>query len=76
MIKSTVEKLAPEIGFEIGASDDVTQSNLLKGFFKGLNNSILDKHKLEMQMCFICDKLDNNSKELILILADFIKNEK
>jgi hypothetical protein len=28
MIKSTVEKMANPIGFEIGASDDITQAEL------------------------------------------------
>lgn len=75
MIKSTIEKMANPIGFEIGCSDDIIQSDLLNGFCRGLNNSILDKHKLEMQICFIVDKLDNKSCDTILLLSEFIKTK-
>lgn len=72
MIKTSIEKLSETIGFEIGASDDVTQSNLLNGFCKGLANS-MDEHKLEMQLCFIADKLDSKSQKVLKELVEFIK---
>ena len=75
MIKSSIEKLAEEIGFEIGTSDDVTQSQLLNSFFKGLRNRIRIDSDLDMQICYIVDKLDKNSKNMIKIFNEFIDIE-
>ena len=72
MIKTSIEKLAEEIGFDIGNSDDVTQSNLINGLCKGLNNSMGD-HKLEMQLCYITDKLTPASEKILLAIVEFIK---
>jgi hypothetical protein len=72
MIKSSVEKLADVIGFEIGMSDDVTQSNLIKGFCNGLANS-MDDNKLGTQICYIVDKLDQKSFKVITEMAKFIE---
>ena len=76
MIKSTIEKMANPIGFEIGTSDDIIQSELLNGFCKGLSNSILDKNSLEMQLCYVSEKLNKTSEDLILHLAEFIKEKR
>lgn len=73
MIKSSVEKLSEVIGFEIGTSDDVSQSNLLNGFCRGLNNSILQKSDLDLQLCYIAEKLDENAENLLINLSEFIK---
>ena len=71
MIKTSIEKLAEEIGFDIGASDDVTQSNLLNGFCKGLSNC-MDNQKLETQLCYVADKLTPQSEKVIEHLMEFI----
>jgi hypothetical protein len=78
MIKSSIEKLSETIGFEIGTSDDVTQANLLNGFCKGLANSITQKSDLDLQLCYISDKLDEKSAKVLIGLVEFIKlkNEK
>lgn len=75
MIKSTVEKMANPIGFEIGSSDDVTQAELLNGFCRGLDNSIRDSEKFAMQICYIVDKLDKKSEKVLLEIAEFIKEK-
>ena len=72
MIKTSIEKLAEEIGFDIGCSDDQTQGNLLNGFCKGIANSMQESNR-ETQLCYIADKLNNKSKEVLLNLAEFIK---
>lgn len=72
MIKSSIEKLASEIGFDIAMSDDKVQSDLLNGFCKGLANS-MDSNKLATQLCYIVDKLDDKSCKTILEIAEFIK---
>lgn len=73
MIKSSVEILAETIGFEIGASDDITQAKLLNAFCKGLNDSILQKSDLEMQLCYISKKLEPKTEKILLGLVEFIK---
>lgn len=73
MIKSTLEKIASEIGFGIGTSDDITQSNLLNGFCEGLNNSIRNSQDLNNQMCYIVKNLSEKSKFIIKELCEFIK---
>ena len=75
MIKTSIEKLAEEIGYDIGASDDITQSKLLNGFCKGLYNSILDEHNFDLQLCYVAEKLTNKTKETLLKLTDFIKEQ-
>lgn len=78
MIESSIKKIADTIGFEIGTSDDVTQAKLINGLCKGLNNSIMQKSDLDMQLCYIADKLDKETEKVLLGLVEFIKlkNEK
>ena len=78
MIKTSIEKLAETIGFEIGTSDDITQALLLNGLCKGINNSIPQKSDLDMQLCYISDKLDEKTEKVLTQLVEFIKlkNEK
>ena len=78
MIESSIKKIADTIGFEIGTSDDVTQAKLINGLCKGLNNSIMQKSDLDMQLCYIADKLDEKTEKVLLGLVEFIKlkNEK
>lgn len=73
MIKTSIEKLAKEIGFDIAHSDDVVQSDLLNGLFEELRRSIPDKHLRDMQLCYIASKLSDKSKEAILELVEFLK---
>jgi hypothetical protein len=72
MIKTSIEKLAYDIGFDIGNSDDITQGLLLNGFSKGLCASMND-NVLNTQLCYIAQKLDKNSKKIIKELFEFIK---
>ena len=76
MIKSSIEKLAEDIGFDIGMSDNETQVKLLNGFCRALSNS-MQSHELEMQICYIVDKLDFKSKDVLKRFYGFIElNEK
>jgi len=72
MIKSSIEKLAEEIGFDIGMSDDQTQANLLNGFANALSSS-MQKQQLEMQLCYISKLLNPKTEELLKNLIEFIK---
>ena len=75
MIRTSIEKLAEEIGYDIGNSDDVTQGNLLNGFCKGLFNSMTDDHKKNMQICYIADKLNSKSASVLKALVEFIEEK-
>ena len=72
MVKTSIEKLAGEIGWDIGNSDDITQANLLNGFCKALSNS-MDKRNREGQICYIVNKLDRNAMEVIEEFMGFIE---
>lgn len=72
MIKTSIEKVAEEIGFDIANSDDVTQGKLLNGFCGGLRDSMQD-HALEMQLCYISKQLSSKSEKIIKVLYEFIE---
>ena len=72
MIKSSIEKLSESIGYDIGNSDDETQSNLINGLCKGLENSIRDRNNLEMQLCYISERLSDKSERILKALVEFI----
>ena len=71
MIKSSVEKMADPIGFDIGMSDDETQAKLLNGFCRALKNS-MQNYDLDMQICSIVEHLDNKSCEVIKAFNEFV----
>lgn len=72
MIKSSIEKIAEDIGFDIGNSDDVTQTNLLNGFCRALKNS-MQPHQLEVQICYIVEKLSPDSLAVMSKIFEFIE---
>lgn len=72
MIKTSIEKISRDIGFDIGSSDDVTQANLLNGFCEAISNS-MDQHRRSLQLCYVADKLSPKSCEILKELAEFIK---
>ena len=71
-VKSSVEKMAEPIGYDIGMSDDETQAALLNGFCKAISNSMQD-HAQETQICYIVDKLSSGSCEIIKKMYSFIE---
>lgn len=64
--------MAEDIGYDIGTSDDVTQSNLLNGFCKGIFDSMNDQ-KLETQLCYVSDKLSDKTCKVLKHLVEFIE---
>ena len=72
MIKSSIEKLAEDIGFDIGNSDDYTQSKLINGLCRGLNNS-MNESSLDTQICYIVDKLSKDSLVIMTKIYSFIE---
>ena len=72
MIKDIIERMADDIGFDIGNSDDVTQAKLLNGFCRGLFNS-MDDRRLESQICYITEKLEPKTKKIMKDIVGFIE---
>jgi len=75
MIKTSIEKISEAIGYDIGASDDETQANLLNGFCKGLDNSINTDGKVDLQICYIVENLTPQSDRIIKLIASFIETK-
>lgn len=71
MIKSSIELIAENIGFDISHSDDHTQANLFNGLGKGFKT--YNSNDFGMQLAYISDKLSNDAEKLILELAEMIK---
>jgi len=63
--------MARDIGFDIGNSDDVTQSNLLNGFAGGVTQ--MSENDQDTQICYIVDKLDSKALVVIKKLHSFIE---
>ena len=72
MIKSSIEKLAETIGFDIAHSDNKVQSDLLNGLFDGIYNS-MDSYKVDTQLCYIVDGISAKTSNAIKKLAEFIE---
>ena len=73
MIKTSIEKLAKDIGFDIGHSDDNVQADLLNGFFDAFcQMNYLNKNT---QICYMSMKLSDKAKKTILEIAEFCKEE-
>lgn len=71
MIKSSIELIAENIGFDIAHSDDHTQANLFNGLAKGFKT--YNNHELGTQLAYISDKLSKDAEKLIIELAEMIK---
>ncbi len=72
MIKTSIEKIAKDIGFDIGNSDDVVQADLLNGLASGLSKTD-NSANYDMQICYIAEKLTKESFRMISKLNDFVE---
>ncbi len=75
MVKSSIEKVAHDIGYDIGHSDDHVQADLINGLASGFSK-IQKDHDYEMQLCYVTDKLTKESFKMIETLNDFVKLKK
>lgn len=73
MIKSSIEKIADSIGFDIALSDDHTQAMLLNGLGKGFK--MMQPSDFSTQCCYIVKDLTPEARNLITELAGFIELE-
>ena len=72
MILSSIEKMAKDIGFDIGASNDQIQADLLNGFCAAIHQTMQQRDR-GTQICYIVDKLDPRSFAILKEIYEFIK---
>ena len=72
MIRTSIEKLSKEIGYDIGSSDDIVQSDMLTGFCHALHDSIRQDNR-DMQLCYIAKRLDKKTHEILKGIVEFIE---
>lgn len=75
MIRTSIEKMADPIGFDIGMSDNITQAALLNGFCRGLGTSCSGLGALDTQACYIADSLDDNAVKVLSRLIQFCESK-
>lgn len=73
MIKSSIELIAENIGFDIANSDDQVQANLLNGLGKGFK--LYNDSNFHTQLCYVSNNLNKETEKLILELAEYIKSK-
>ena len=73
MIKTSIELIAENIGFDIAHSDDRVQADLLNGLGRGFNT--YTDHQLNMQIAYVVQHLKPETKKLILTIAEYLKDE-
>lgn len=73
MIKTSIELIAENIGFDIAYSDDRVQADLLNGLGRGFNT--YSDQNLHMQIAYTVQHLKPETKKLILTLAEYLKDE-
>lgn len=66
-----VERMAGQIGVDIGRSNSHTQATLISGLAAGLLGGGWDDSALDMQCAYIADDLSPGAKALIVRLARF-----
>ena len=74
MIKSSIELIAENIGFDIANSDDQTQANLLNGLGRGFKT--YNESNLNMQLCYVSQKLKPETEQFLACLVDYINLKK
>lgn len=70
MIKSSIEKIAFSIGYDIAFSDDTVQSDLLNGLASGLTK--MNNHDMDMQICYMTEHLTKEAFTVIKQISGFV----
>ena len=71
MIKTSIEKLANEIGFDIANSDDQVQADLINGLGRGFK--LYSEQNFHMQLSYMSQKINKDGEKFILELAEYLK---
>lgn len=62
-----------DAGKALAHQGDEEQAAVINAMADELRIACQDERRLEMQHCYISDKLDRHGKQLILVLAEFIR---
>ena len=73
MITTSIEKLAYDIGFDIGHSSDEVQARLLNGFGEALHDSIIKEYDRDTQMCYIARYLTPKAVAMMKRIVEFFE---
>lgn len=70
MIKTSIEKIAKDIGFDIGMSDDRVQQDLLNGLGEAFSK--YNDREFDMQLSYVSRGLNEKAKKLIKELNEYL----
>lgn len=73
MIKTSIEKIAKDIGFDIGMSDDKVQQDLLNGLGEAFGK--FSDHNFHNQLSYVSRGLTDDAKKFIVELSEYLKND-
>lgn len=71
-VTTAIDKMAEDIGYDIGMSSDKAQADLLNGLGKAFKTPNLD---MTQQMAYLVNELDANGKFIIRELGKFLGEE-
>lgn len=71
MIKTSIEQMSEAIGFDIANSDDSVQADLINGLGRGFK--LYNDQNFNMQLCYVCGKINKDGEKFILQLAEYLK---
>lgn len=71
-VKTSIELISEQIGFDIAMSDDRVQADLLNGLGRGFNTMSPDNRNI--QISYFIQHLSPQAKELIKELNDYLND--
>lgn len=71
-VKTSIELISEQIGFDIAMSDDRVQADLLNGLGRGFNT--FNKQGRDMQISYLIQHLSPQAKELIEELNNYLND--
>ena len=71
-VKTSIELISEQIGFDIAMSDDKVQADLLNGLGRGFN--IMPHNSRSMQISYLIQHLSPQAKQLIKELNDYLND--
>lgn len=70
-VTTSIERLANDIGFDIGLASDTSQADLINGMARGFKT--FRGSQSSMQMAYMVDKLDKDAEEFVRALAGAVE---
>lgn len=73
MIKTSIEKIAKDVGFDIGMSDDKIQQDLLNGLGEAFGK--YSDQNFHSQLCYVSRGLTKEAEKFITELSEYINKK-